>query len=268
MKRVPLTAFALASLAVFAHVPLVAQVRSGAVQITSAGSPVPSATRNVLLIGNSLTYFNEMPWILGRVAASLTAHPRIYAEFCGRNGMTLKQHWEDGNARKRLHEKQWDVVVVQAQSTEAVRDSATFRRYAMLLLHEIKVTGAQPVIFLTWAPKGLSYTQRQFDDAYLQVAHETGAEIAPIGIAWHQLLSDGIELFDGSGAHPNLAGSYLAACVLFATVYGRSPEGAVYSFDVHFDIPEFYRRSLEQEHLSSATAAKIQRAAWNAVNHH
>jgi len=253
MRRKPFSAFVLVSLALCAH-PLIAQ------------TPASNDTRDVLLIGNSITYYNEMPWILERVASSLNARPPIRTEFCGQGGLTLKQQWE-GRARDRIHEREWDVVVIQAQSTEAARDTATFRRYATLFVNEIKQTGARPVIFFTWQPKGFSYKQRQLDDAYRSLAKDTGAEIAPVGPAFQDLLTSGMDLFEGSDVHPNLAGSYLAACVLFATIYGRSPEGAVFVFNAHFDIPESYRRGLEQEHLSNVTALKIQRAAWSAVKH-
>jgi hypothetical protein len=33
------------------------------------------------------------------------------------------------------------------------------------------------------------------------------------------------DLYDTDGSHPSLAGSYLAACVLFATLFGESPVG-------------------------------------------
>ena len=79
------------------------------------------------------------------------------------------------------------------------------------------------------------------------------------------LESRGIELFDGSGSHPNLAGSYLEACVFYATLTGNSPIGATHTFDMHFDIPEAYRQSLEREKLDARTAEAIQRAAWEAV---
>jgi hypothetical protein len=33
-------------------------------------------------------------------------------------------------------------------------------------------------------------------------------------------------LYDADGSHPSAAGSYLAACVFFRTLFGKSPVGA------------------------------------------
>lgn len=40
---------------------------------------------------------------------------------------------------------------------------------------------------------------------------------------------------------------------------------AVHKFDVHFEIPEFYRYALEHEHIDPSIAAAIQLAAWRAT---
>jgi hypothetical protein len=103
--------------------------------------------------------------------------------------------------------------------------------------------------------------------AYLRIGRELGALVAPVGDAWHSALAldPGLRLHDNSGSHPNLAGSYLAASVFYSLFYGKSPEGLVHSFPVHYEIPEAYRASLESERLSDGIAVLLQRAAWKTV---
>ena len=48
----------------------------------------------VLFIGNSLTFWNEMPWMTRRLAGSLGS--KLVTEFNGAAGATLRQHWERG----------------------------------------------------------------------------------------------------------------------------------------------------------------------------
>lgn len=88
-----------------------------------------------------------------------------------------------------------------------MRDSEETLKYAQMLDALVRKSGAKTVIFLTWAPR-----------------------VAPIGVAWAELARSGIEVEEG-GAHPTLAGSYLATCVLYATLYGRSPAGAMHTFE-------------------------------------
>jgi hypothetical protein len=236
-----------------------------ALALSFAAVAATAAERHVLFIGNSLTYFNEMPWITERVAESLNVAPPLRTQFSGGSGMTLRQHWDRGRAVRAIREGRFTHVVLQPQSSEIVRTPEETFRYAKLLHGEIKRSGAKTVLFWTWAPRTMNFTQRQFDAQYAKLARELGAIVAPVGIAWESLQSGGVELFDGSGLHPNLAGSYLAACVFVATIYQRSPEGARHVFDVKYDINEFYREALETERLTAEAARRIQRAAWAAV---
>ena len=41
-----------------------------------------------------------------------------------------------------------------------------------------------------------------------------------------------LELFDEDGYHPNPTGSYLSACVIYATLFGKRLEGAPLPEDV------------------------------------
>ena len=250
---------------------LVAATQTGQIELRVGGKKVetspPSPVREmrVLFVGNSLTYYNEMPWLAAQVAQSLGVKPPLRAHFSGAGGMTLRQQWERGRAVTAIREGKYDYVVLQPQSSEIVRTTAETFRYARLLAKEIQQSGAKPMVFLTWAPRTGSFTQREYNEKYQKLGAELGAVVVPVGIAWQALLNQKIELFDGSGVHPNLAGSYLTACTFVAAIYGRSVRGAAHTFDVHFDIPESSRKSLETERLSADTAKKIQDEAWRVV---
>jgi len=73
----------------------------------------------VLFIGNSFTYYNEMPTLLERVSASLGAP--IIAHFSGRGGATLRNHWDEGKAVNAIRNNHYDFVVIQPQSSEMLR---------------------------------------------------------------------------------------------------------------------------------------------------
>ena len=218
----------------------------------------------VLFIGNSLTYWNEMPWMLERVAESL-GDRKLRAVFNGGSGMSLRQHWDRGRAVRAIREGNWDYVVLQAQSSEMLATPDETRRYARLLDGEIRKVRAKTIVFGTWVIEGSDTPQAELTKRYAALAKELDAELAPVGTAWDELRRAGIRMFDGSGVHPSLAGTYLSACVFWATIRDESPAGATHTFEVKFDIPEFYRRDLENERIDERTARAIQRAAWKAV---
>lgn len=61
----------------------------------------------------------------------------------------------------------------------------------------------------------------------MQIARELKALVAPVGLAWQSILKLdwGTELYHQDGSHPSAAGTYLAACVFYATLTGMNPEG-------------------------------------------
>jgi hypothetical protein len=63
--------------------------------------------------------------------------------------------------------------------------------------------------------------------AYLTLASQLHAGVAPAGIAWHNALAANpkLVLHTADKSHPNPAGTYLTACVFFASIYGKNPIG-------------------------------------------
>jgi len=237
--------------------------RNGKVVATDHGHS-KTAIR-VLFIGNSLTFWNEMPWLTRRIAGSLGAQPPLTTEFSGMSGATLRQQWEKGAALRLIRDRKWNFVVLQAQSTEMLYRPEESKKYATLFDREIDRAGAKTVIFETWKPADARGTQSELNARYIALARELDASLAPVGSAWAVLQRSGMNLFDPGGVHPNLRGSYLTACVFYSMFYRANPAGAAHVFETKFDVPESYRRDLEEEKISDEDAEAIQRAAWAAV---
>jgi hypothetical protein len=128
------------------------------------------------------------------------------------------------------------------------------------LARRARRVGADPLLLQTWARRegwpevGITtYAQMQaaVSGGYAGVAKAVRADVAPVGETWALALSNPAppELWQDDGSHPTVAGTYLAACVLFATIFDRSPEGLPY-----------------HDGISSDVADDLQAAAW-AVAH-
>ena len=65
--------------------------------------------------------------------------------------------------------------------------------------------------------------QEQLNAAYGGIAKELGLLVAPVGRAWQKDPSP--DLWQADGSHPSEMGSYLTACILYATIFRESPEG-------------------------------------------
>jgi hypothetical protein len=100
---------------------------------------------------------------------------------------------------------------------------------ARVLDKEIKSVGAKTAFFHTWAWRAAPEAQAMLDYAYMTIAKELGAIDIPVGPAWQNAMrsspSLGVNLYVADGAHPSQAGTYLAACEFYATLFGKSPVG-------------------------------------------
>jgi len=138
-----------------------------------------------------------------------------------------------------------DVVVLQEQSeipsVEQFRQSEMYPA-ARRLADTIYRHGSRPMFFLTWAHRdgwpenGLpDYVSMQsaINDGYLAIAAEEQAAVAPVGVAWSTTLNQPHPgLWQDDGSHPTTAGTYLAACVFYATIFHQSPGGLTYRADL------------------------------------
>ena len=81
-------------------------------QTDSAAKPL-----RVLFIGNSYTYYNNLPKLLESIAESEKAGPRIQTEVSLSGGKSLQWHWENKKALEAVRRGGWDFVVLQEHST-------------------------------------------------------------------------------------------------------------------------------------------------------
>src|SRR6185295_9507853 len=152
-------------------------------------------------------------------------------------GAQLRKQWSDEPTRAALTERKWDYVILQDQSTlgrdyfvdgnARVVGDELFAPAAALWSKAARDAGAQPVFYLTWSRKATPEDQAALDHAYFSAARLAGAPVAPVGIAWQMVRHERpeLELYWKDGAHPAPAGSYLAACTIYATLLHRDPKG-------------------------------------------
>jgi hypothetical protein len=187
--------------------------------------PPLSAPLNILFIGNSFTARNDVPGLIAQMAEARGR--KIQHRLIQAGGASLRMHWNKGDAQKAIEQTRYDYVVLQEQSTLPVKNALRFHETVRLFDEVIKASGANTALYLTWARLNAPETQAAITNAYTAIGEEVGATIIPVGIAWQNFLREHKQpvLHDKDQSHPTLAGSYLAACVFFAVLFGESPVG-------------------------------------------
>ena len=209
----------------------------------NAGCPdqqqAPACTR-ILFIGNSYTTVNTLPDVFAKLARS--GGHRVDAGTAAGDGWTLENHAGSPVTAAKLASNRWDIVVLQEQSqlpsVEQFRQTQMYPA-ARRLVGAIRNQGARPLFYLTWARRDgwpengmpdYASMQAAINQGYVAIAGDQHVAVAPVGYAWATLVTRGAgaTLWQQDGSHPTEAGTYLAACVFYATIFRESPKGLAY----------------------------------------
>ena len=208
--------------------------------------PQIDTPKRVLFVGNSYFYYNDglhnhvrrmvvagdptiqeeaLRYKSATIGGANLAHHNIeYLTEPGRIGVNLPFELvilQDGNVAP-LSEKR------RALSMEKIRE------YSEL----IRKRGGQVALYMPHAyvpphkqakPENIRLTEAH----YLAAGNAVNALIIPVGLAFEEAYRRRPDMKlhkDYDGTHPELAGTYLAACVVYASVYGKSPVGNPYDY--------------------------------------
>lgn len=182
----------------------------------------------VLFVGNSFTYYNGGVDFHLQKMLNADGSPdsvKYVIQEIASGSYTLQAHYEDQNTLDKIRNNNWNIVVLQEQSTRPVNNPDLFSEYASYLDFEIKKVNAKTVLYMTWATKYQPGDIDAISASYNSVGLDLNALVVPVGQVWEYALvnSPGIELYIEDFKHPTLSGTYLTACVFFYSLFDRNP---------------------------------------------
>jgi hypothetical protein len=236
--------------------------------VTSLGPDFPKVE---LFVGNSFFYYNNgMPsqvaqleraadpehredygaWMATIGGAGLNWHD---VESYFRPGAIADYHFDgQNNVLFDKHDRLFDAVVMMdcSQCPIHPRLKSVFTEFAGKDSDIVRAHGAKPVFFMSWAYADRPEMTAQLAEAYTVAGNANNALVIPVGLAFARAREKQAELglYAPDRRHPSPAGTYLAACVTFAALTGRSPVGNLY----HASVDE-------------PTAKFLQQTAWDTV---
>lgn len=223
---------------------LFALILCGSVLTTAACfelAPDKRPVVNILFIGNSYTFFNEMPKIFKHLVNANSDSPvQVSYDMSAVGGADFKMHWERGEPLQKIQSRNdWHYVIFQNQSGWAMEDQRTKDAYSYggMFAKEVFNHGGVPVVMMTWPRqqgsldyqrwpwyKNFEYSYNRLKYTSYKVAGHMNGLAVPIGDYWVLTLSKHpeISLYNPDGSHPSLQGSYLMALVLYKLVIGKA----------------------------------------------
>jgi len=216
-----------------------------------AAMTLASPAESILFIGNSYTAANGgLGSHLAAFYSSAVPGDSIVVLELTAGGATLQNHWSNPTVISAISSGDWDIAVMQEQSTRPVRDPLLMYEFADSLGNLARSSGSIPALFMTWARMNDPAMIRDLDAAYSYAASLSDALVAPAGRAFQCSSVDSPEilLYEPDGSHPNAHGTYLAVCVLYAFIWEDSPVGVEY---------------LSDPSITESEKLALQNTAWN-----
>lgn len=247
---------------------------------TSLPTQTPELSTKILFIGESLISWNNgLDQNIEQLAASANPPLTIEADTVAIGRGSLEKMWKESKAAEVIGAGDYDVVVLQEDLWGT--GISTFREYARKFDAEIKKTGAKTALFMAWQVSYLELTIEEIAQAHRVIATELGADVAPIGLAFEQAMAERpeLKLVGPDGIHPSIHGTYLATNVMYATIFGQSPNSTAYlpaapSHDCvaeekkeesHDPASDAYAGKRVSGCVTEEEAAFLQRIAWETV---
>jgi hypothetical protein len=178
--------------------------------------------QRILFIGNSLTDANNLPAIVQALAKARGEN--IHVDSVTLGGANLEDHWDSGEALRRIAQGRWSIVVLQQGPSSAPDSREHLRDWTRRFDEKIREVGARTALYMVWpTPDRLNF----FDDvreSYRLAALDVKGLFFPAGEAIReaQRRNVGVALYTSDQFHPSPAGSYAAGLSIYGMLTKKS----------------------------------------------
>lgn len=194
---------------------------------------------NVLFVGNSYTYYNDLESMFERLARDngrdvccyrVTEGGRRLVDYKDRNDLTTRL------LKRAVEERIYDVCFLQEQSLLPFVDYERFEEGLGCVLDIIGDRANKIILYATWGRKDGSTVLEEYgitrkkmtellSDAYKKAGKKIGAEVSCVGESFLKATKElpEIELYNADRSHPSQKGSALAALTHYYTLFGEYP---------------------------------------------
>ncbi len=202
-----------------------------------------SSTQKVLFLGNSYTSVNNLPQMLKD--AALSVNDTVIYDGNTPGGYTFQGHSTNATSLSKIMMGDWDYVVLQEQSQmpsfpdqQVALEVFPYAQKLDSIVNQYNPC-AETVFYMTWGRKNgdasncASWppvcTYNGMDSLlnlrYQTMAQQNSAIVSPVGEVWNYVRTNHpeIELYQSDESHPSVAGTYLAACTFYATIFRKDP---------------------------------------------
>jgi hypothetical protein len=239
---------------------------------TTVIPPTRPRILNVLFIGNSLTYTNDLPATVAGLAASDSG--KINYHTVAEPGFALVDHLDGGSdAVDQIGRGGWDFVILQ-QGPSSLPESRDLLIEGTRKFYEyIRLVGARTALYMVWPDKSRYAFFEDVRVSYKLAADTVGGLFLPAGESWLTAwqADANLALYGSDNFHPSPLGTYLAALVIYERITGRDardlPSQAVVN-GLKLTVPEETVRLLQRAAHTTNERYTTNRSSLPGLNQH
>ena len=202
---------------------------------------------SVMFVGNSFFYYNNsLHNHLRKIISGDNSVKAINTRSITINGSSLSWHPIDAyldnknigsfridskNDNKYIESKDTsiDAVIFMDCSLCSIHPKTkdNFHKYVAKHSETIRARGAEPMLFMSWPYKNKKDMVFELREEFIKAANANDILLVPAGEAFHNLnlTHPEIDLYTPDMRHPSAEGTYLAAAVVFGTLFKKKTEG-------------------------------------------
>jgi len=190
----------------------------------NAKSQIQKDTLNVLFVGNSFTYYYNMPQMVQSMSEGKNTFIKTRQSTVG--GSSLKDHWEETRGtktRELLNNFKWDFVVFNNHSLVTINDYDNFIKYTTLFDSLVKKQGAKPILMMTWPYLSNPLMQEHISKSYIDIGEELKTLVLPVGDIFMKARKHRPDInFYADDKHPAENFTYLIALIFYKSLTQNS----------------------------------------------
>lgn len=174
---------------------------------------------SVLFVGNSLTYTNSMPSILSFIAKNYRINIKTKC-MCISNS-ALMDHWSDGSLKATIENGEFDFVILQQGPSSQPYGRSILIEYGQDIKEFADKYDVITAFYMVWPSVSYYHTFDGVIESYTMAAEQSGSLLLPVGAVWKDYIhtTNDESLYGSDWFHPSKKGSFLAAWVIYHSVY-------------------------------------------------
>nr|WP_321232802.1 SGNH/GDSL hydrolase family protein [uncultured Psychroserpens sp.] len=185
---------------------------------TNESTDPPEPDYNILFVGNSLTYYNNLPNLVKAEARQrgLIINTKTLAF----GNYAIVDHWADGQVQSLITSNDYDFVVIQ-QGPSSQQDGYDMlvnggAEYASLC----EANNTKLAYFMVWPSINYYHTFGGVISNYTAGATANNAILCPVGSVWKSYIdqTNDFSYYGPDQFHPSLKGSQVAAKVILESL--------------------------------------------------